>query len=78
MKGAALPLGAASALRASTGAPLPPAERSDVDATEARARAILGPEVFAETFTHGTTLRHGQAVTEAGPPEATLERLTKT
>ncbi|MFE5945585.1 BTAD domain-containing putative transcriptional regulator [Streptomyces sp. NPDC056480] len=79
---AALLLGAASALRASTGAPLPPAERSDVDATETRARATLGPEAFAKTFAHGTTLSHGQAVTEAGPPEGapdpTLEPLTKT
>ncbi|MFD9243606.1 hypothetical protein ACFV0D_17055 [Streptomyces sp. NPDC059556] len=55
-KGAALLLGTASALRTSTGAPLPPAERADVDAAEAAARTVLGPEVFTETFAHGTTL----------------------
>ncbi|MEU0399792.1 BTAD domain-containing putative transcriptional regulator [Streptomyces sp. NPDC006197] len=67
-KGAALLLGTASALRSSTGAPLPPAERSDVDATETTARTALGPEAFTETFAHGTTLPHEQAVTEAGLP----------
>ncbi|MCX5226044.1 BTAD domain-containing putative transcriptional regulator [Streptomyces sp. NBC_00233] len=81
-KGAALLLGAASALRASTGAPLPPAERSDVDATETTARTTLGPEAYTKTFTHGTTLPHEQAVTEAGRParaaDPTLEPLTKT
>ncbi|MFE6064536.1 BTAD domain-containing putative transcriptional regulator [Streptomyces sp. NPDC056431] len=81
-KGAALLLGTASALRASTGAPLPPAERSDVDATETTARATLGPQSYTRTFTHGTTLPHEQAVTEAGlpaqAPDPTLERLTKT
>ncbi|MDX2558704.1 BTAD domain-containing putative transcriptional regulator [Streptomyces sp. TX20-6-3] len=81
-EGAALLLGTASALRASTGAPLPPAERSDVDATEATARAVLGPETYTKTFTRGTTLTHEQAVTEVAPParasEPTLEPLTKT
>ncbi|MFC9338321.1 BTAD domain-containing putative transcriptional regulator [Streptomyces sp. NPDC057020] len=81
-KEAALLLGAASALRASTGAPLPPAERADVDAAEAAARTALGPEVFTETFTHGTTLSHERAVAEAGPAarhtDPTMEPLTKT
>ncbi|MFD4322508.1 BTAD domain-containing putative transcriptional regulator [Streptomyces sp. NPDC058548] len=67
-EGAALLLGTASALRASTGAPLPPAERSDVDATETTARTTLGPEAYTRTFAHGTTLPHEQAVTEAGLP----------
>ncbi|WP_338496588.1 BTAD domain-containing putative transcriptional regulator [Streptomyces sp. SJL17-4] len=81
-EGAALLLGTASALRASTGAPLPPAERADVDATEARARTTLSPEAYTSAFTHGTTLPHEQAVAEAGlPAEApgpTLAPLTKT
>ncbi|MFE6785277.1 BTAD domain-containing putative transcriptional regulator [Streptomyces sp. NPDC057680] len=81
-KEAALLLGAASALRASTGAPLPPAERADVDAAEAAARTVLGPEVFTETFAHGTTLSHERAVAEAGPAarhtDPKLEPLTKT
>ncbi|MEU2072549.1 BTAD domain-containing putative transcriptional regulator [Streptomyces sp. NPDC013489] len=81
-KEAALLLGAASALRASTGAPLPPAERADVDAAEAAARTVLGPEVFTEAFTHGTALSHEQAVAEAGPAarhtDPAREPLTKT
>ncbi|OKJ50383.1 ATPase [Streptomyces sp. CB02009] len=73
-KEAALLLGAASALRASTGAPLPPAERADVDAAEAAARTVLGPGVFTETFAHGTTLSHERAVAEAGQPRGTRIR----
>ncbi|CAM5566959.1 hypothetical protein [Streptomyces narbonensis] len=64
-RGAALLLGAAAALRASTGAPLPPAERADVDRTEAAARAALGEEAFVAAFAHGTNLTHGSAVSEA-------------
>ncbi|MFB7606331.1 AfsR/SARP family transcriptional regulator [Streptomyces gardneri] len=64
-RGAALLLGAAAALRASTGAPLPPAERVDVDRTEAAARAALGEEAFAGAFAHGGSLAHDTAVREA-------------
>ncbi|MFI9290575.1 BTAD domain-containing putative transcriptional regulator [Streptomyces gardneri] len=64
-RGAALLLGAAAALRASTGAPLPPAERVDVDRTEAAARAALGEEAFATAFAHGGSLTHDTAVREA-------------
>ncbi|MFE7551539.1 BTAD domain-containing putative transcriptional regulator [Streptomyces gardneri] len=64
-RGAALLLGAAAALRASTGAPLPPAERVDVDRTEAAARTALGEEVFAAAFAHGGSLAHDTAVREA-------------
>ncbi|MFB7354358.1 BTAD domain-containing putative transcriptional regulator [Streptomyces gardneri] len=64
-RGAALLLGAAAALRASTGAPLPPAERVDVDRTEAAARAALGEEGFAGAFAHGGSLAHDTAVREA-------------
>ncbi|MCX4980721.1 BTAD domain-containing putative transcriptional regulator [Streptomyces sp. NBC_00572] len=65
-RGAALLLGAASALRASTGAPLPPAERLDVDRVEETTRTTLGPAAFTTAFTQGTTLPHASAVTEAG------------
>ncbi|MFI6418142.1 BTAD domain-containing putative transcriptional regulator [Streptomyces sp. NPDC050842] len=64
-RGAALLLGAAAALRSSTGAPLPPAERADVDRTEAAARAALGEAAFATAFAHGGSLTHDSAVSEA-------------
>ncbi|WP_302885767.1 ATP-binding protein, partial [Streptomyces venezuelae] len=64
-EGAALLLGAASALRASTGAPLPPAERGDVDATERTVRTGLDPAAFTAAFTRGTTLTPEAAVAEA-------------
>ncbi|WP_328944803.1 NB-ARC domain-containing protein [Streptomyces sp. NBC_00250] len=66
VRGAALLLGTASALRASTGAPLPPAERLDVDRVEETARTTLGPAAFTAAFTRGATLPHESAVTEAG------------
>lgn len=53
---AALLLGAATAARASTGAPLPPAERGDVDRITRRARAALGEDAFAAQFERGTGL----------------------
>ncbi|WP_059007596.1 BTAD domain-containing putative transcriptional regulator [Streptomyces specialis] len=43
-------LGTAHALRASVGAPLPPAERGDVDRVTARARAALGDDGFTAAF----------------------------
>lgn len=47
-------LGAAAAARAAAGAPLPPAERFDVDRITAATRAALGTEQFAVQFEHGT------------------------
>uniref|UniRef100_UPI0010419DED hypothetical protein n=1 Tax=Actinomadura roseirufa TaxID=2094049 RepID=UPI0010419DED len=53
-------LGTAAALRASVGAPLPPAERGDVDRITATVRAVLGAEfdtafemAFDDTFAAG-------------------------
>ncbi|MBO2459078.1 BTAD domain-containing putative transcriptional regulator [Actinomadura violacea] len=46
-------LGAAAALRASVGAPLPPAERGDVDRITAAVREALGDEAFAAGFEDG-------------------------
>ncbi|WP_405853441.1 NB-ARC domain-containing protein [Streptomyces sp. NBC_00090] len=77
-RGAALLLGAAAALRASTGAPLPPAERADVDRTEETARTVLGDADFAEAFTHGTTLTHDAAVTAASVTEASATETSVT
>nr|BFF03904.1 hypothetical protein GCM10020241_55790 [Streptoalloteichus tenebrarius] len=51
-RGAAL-LGAATATRESVGAPLPPAERGDVDRITARLRAALGEAAFAAEFRRG-------------------------
>ncbi|NGO11177.1 AfsR/SARP family transcriptional regulator [Streptomyces sp. HC44] len=56
-KQAALLLGAAAAVRTSTGAPLPPAERGDVDRATARAREVLGEEAaFEAEFRRGEEL----------------------
>jgi predicted ATPase/DNA-binding SARP family transcriptional activator len=46
-------LGAATAVRASVGAPLPPVERGDVDRITAAARSVLGDEDFATAFRRG-------------------------
>ncbi|WP_405414020.1 AfsR/SARP family transcriptional regulator [Streptomyces rubiginosohelvolus] len=46
-------LGAAAAARRRVGAPLPPAERGDVDRVTAAARAVLGAPAFTEAFDLG-------------------------
>ncbi|TDE10966.1 BTAD domain-containing putative transcriptional regulator [Jiangella asiatica] len=46
-------LGAAAALRASVGRPLPPAERGDVDRIDAAARAVLSDAAFATELAAG-------------------------
>ena len=56
-------LGTATGIRASTGAPLPHAERGDVDRIASRARTTLGHETFAAAFDQGraaTLDDHGQ------------------
>nr|WP_303715653.1 NB-ARC domain-containing protein [Kutzneria buriramensis]WKX16187.1 NB-ARC domain-containing protein [Kutzneria buriramensis] len=65
---AALLLGAASAARAATGAPLPAAERPDVDRTTAAATTALGAAGFGETFTKGASLSPEAAYAQAAPP----------
>ncbi|MBT2206734.1 BTAD domain-containing putative transcriptional regulator [Actinomadura sp. NEAU-AAG7] len=47
-------LGTAAALRASVGAPLPPAERTDVDRIAARARSVLGEARYEAEFRRGS------------------------
>ncbi|MFF5717749.1 BTAD domain-containing putative transcriptional regulator [Streptomyces buecherae] len=62
---AALLLGAADAARRSVGAPLPPAERGDVDRGTAAARATLGAPAFAAAFARGACLTTTDAAQRA-------------
>jgi predicted ATPase len=62
---AALLLGAADAARRGVGAPLPPAERGDVDRITAAARTALGGPAFAEAFERGARLTAEEAVRHA-------------
>ncbi|WP_405636841.1 NB-ARC domain-containing protein [Streptomyces sp. NBC_00056] len=62
---AAALLGAADAARRSAGAPLPPAERGDVDRITARATTALGGPAFAEAFGHGADLSPAEAARTA-------------
>ncbi|MFF3753547.1 BTAD domain-containing putative transcriptional regulator [Streptomyces sp. NPDC002018] len=53
---AAVLLGAATAARRDAGAPLPPAERGDVDRITAAVRGALGTRTFDEAFVRGEEL----------------------
>ncbi|MEW2066463.1 BTAD domain-containing putative transcriptional regulator [Streptomyces sp. NPDC007346] len=64
---AAVLLGAAAAARRRAGAPLPPAERADVDRVTEAARATLGAEAFAEAYGSGARLDPEEAVHRARP-----------
>ncbi|OLO32071.1 AfsR family transcriptional regulator [Streptomyces sp. MNU77] len=65
-------LGAAAAARRRAGAPLPPAERADVDRVTAAARTVLGAPAFTEAFDRGGRESAEDAVREA---RALLEHL---
>lgn len=58
-------LGAAAAARRRAGAPLPPAERADVDRVTAAARAVLGGPAYTEAFDRGGRESAEDAVREA-------------
>lgn len=58
-------LGAAAAARDRAGAPLPPAERADVDRITTSARAALGAAAFSEAYERGTRLTPEDAVHHA-------------
>ncbi|MGY0067152.1 BTAD domain-containing putative transcriptional regulator [Streptomyces sp. QTS137] len=62
---AAVLLGAAAAARRRAGAPLPPAERADVDRVTASARAALGEDAFTKAYDRGTRLTAEEAVRHA-------------
>ncbi|MEU3833388.1 AfsR/SARP family transcriptional regulator [Streptomyces microflavus] len=63
--GAAVLLGAAAAARRRAGAPLPPAERADVDRITVAARAALGADAFAEAYASGARLDPEEALHQA-------------
>ncbi|MFI8513241.1 AfsR/SARP family transcriptional regulator [Streptomyces sp. NPDC085460] len=69
---AALLLGAAGTLRASTGAPLPPAERGDVERAETVVRALLGDDAYTAARARGERLDAEevvrQVISTSGPP----------
>lgn len=65
-------LGAAHAARRSVGAPLPAAERGDVDRVTAAARAVLGRRGFTEAFERGTRLGPADAERHARTTLAAL------
>lgn len=66
---AALLLGAAGTARETAGAPLPHAERSDVDRITRVARDALGARAFAYQFDKGRRLGPDEARSAATPPE---------
>jgi hypothetical protein len=55
-------LGTATALRTSTGAPLPPAERADVDRITSAARYALGQHRFTAEFGRGRMTTPGSMI----------------
>ncbi|MFF7257015.1 AfsR/SARP family transcriptional regulator [Streptomyces microflavus] len=63
--GAAVLLGAAAAARRRAGAPLPPAERADVDRITVAARAALGADAFSEAYASGARLDPEEALHQA-------------
>ncbi|MFJ9328134.1 BTAD domain-containing putative transcriptional regulator [Streptomyces sp. NPDC101230] len=62
---AAVLLGAAAAARRRAGAPLPPAERADVDRITAVARGALGAAAFSEAYERGGRLDPEEAGRQA-------------
>ncbi|GHC70238.1 ATP-binding protein [Streptomyces cinnamoneus] len=64
---AAFLLGAAAAARATAGAPLPPAERGDVDRITAAARAALGAAAFRKAFAQGAAQGPGGLAERSTP-----------
>ncbi|MEU1040704.1 BTAD domain-containing putative transcriptional regulator [Streptomyces sp. NPDC005907] len=62
---AAVLLGAAAAARCRAGAPLPPAERADVDRITAATRTALGDRAFAEAYDRGLRQSPEEAAADA-------------
>ena len=68
---AAVLLGAAAAARESVGAPLPPAERGDIDRAMGLARHAVGEEAFAAGFDRGRSLAPDAALAHVGVGQVT-------
>ncbi|MGX2995708.1 AfsR/SARP family transcriptional regulator [Streptomyces sp. JNUCC 64] len=73
---AAVLLGAADTARRDAGAPLPPAERADVDRVTTTARTALPPATYESAFTRGTRMTTPRATayareTNPHPPKPT-------
>ncbi|MBC2878670.1 MULTISPECIES: AfsR/SARP family transcriptional regulator [Streptomyces] len=66
-------LGAADAARRGVGAPLPDAERGDVDRVTEAATAAIGPHAFADAFREGASRSLEEAVLAAREVLAALE-----
>ncbi|MFE2595559.1 BTAD domain-containing putative transcriptional regulator [Streptomyces sp. NPDC059396] len=66
---AALLLGAATAARRDAGAPLPPAERGDVDRIAAAVREALGVRAYDEAFVRGEELGTEAALADEQPEQ---------
>ena len=69
----AILLGAATAMRRSTGAPLPPAERVDVDRAANAARSHLGEKGFDLAFNEGAATTPDAAYNYASWSKSTPE-----
>ena len=69
----AILLGAATAMRSSAGAPLPPAERFDVDRAADAARSHLGDKGFDLAFHEGAAMTPDGAYNYASWSKSTLE-----
>ena len=69
-------LGAADAFRTSSGFPVAPAERGDLDRITGRARARLGGELFDAEFARGAELTFDEARALALRPRALAEQAT--
>jgi predicted ATPase/DNA-binding SARP family transcriptional activator len=70
-------LGSAQAVRESTGAPLPAAERGDVDRIASSLRALLGDDEFSSEFEQGEAIELDEclaAVDDRWPPGVELMR----
>ncbi|WP_406340457.1 BTAD domain-containing putative transcriptional regulator [Streptomyces sp. NBC_00648] len=68
-------LGTAAAVRDSVGAPLPRAERGDVDRVTARASGAMGEDAFATAFQHGRGLQPDDHLRDL-PPSAAADLST--